>query len=181
MTPPFVPIGDRARWLMIYDALRGLHVGELISYRQLGDACGLDGTADRQRIQMTLRRAAQEFEEVDKHALEVVRNEGYRVVLAPEHLRLAQSQQKRAGKALARGHSKVVNVDYNDVDPETRRAFEVVARAFAMQMEFNRRLDTRQRRLETVVEAVSSRTERTETELEDLRDRLARLEGQQTP
>lgn len=63
------------------------------------------------------------------------------------------------------------------MDIESRKAFEAVARAFAMQMEFNRRFDTRQKRLEDVVETVSNRAERTEAELEELRARLARLEN----
>lgn len=173
---PFEPVGDRARWRMIYDELKDLKVGDVISYDDLGAACDLNPAQDRQRIQMTMRRAAKEFEEVNKHALEVVPNVGYRVVEITEHLRLARSQQKRAGRALVRGHSKVVNVDFNEIDPETRKAFEVVARAFSMQMEFNRRFDSRQRRLEDVVEAVNTRAERTEAELEELRARLARLE-----
>lgn len=176
---PFEPVGDRARWRMIYDELKGLKVGDVISYADLGAACDLDPKTDRQRIQMTMRRAAKEFEEVNKHALEVVPNVGYRVVEITEHLRLARGQQKRAGRALVRGHSKVVNVDFNAIDSETRKAFEVVARAFSMQMEFNRRFDSRQRRLEDVIESVSTRADRTEAEIEALRERLARLEGEQ--
>ncbi len=130
---------------------------------------------------MAMRRAAKEYEEVEKRAVESVPNVGYRIVRADEHLRLARTQQKRAGKSLARGHSKVVNVDFNEIDPETRKAFEVVARAFSMQMDFNKRFDTRQRRLEEVVESVSQRSERTEAELDALRQRLARLEGGEPP
>lgn len=173
---PFQPIGERARWRLLYDVLRPLQVNDTVTYEQLAAVVGMDPDAERPKLQMTLRRAAREFEEVDKHALEVIPNVGYRVVTAPEHLTLARKQQKRANKALVRGHSKVVNVDFNEIDPETRKAFEVVARAFSMQMEFNRRFDIRQRRLEAVVETVSTRAEKTDEELERLRERLARLE-----
>jgi predicted nucleic acid-binding Zn-ribbon protein len=45
-----------------------------------------------------------------------------------------------------------------------------------MQMDFNRRLDVRQKRLESVMESVTERTERSEEEIAALKERLARLE-----
>jgi hypothetical protein len=176
---PFQPAGARARWRVIYDLLRKLGPGDVLSYEQIGEALSLDPADDRHVIQMAVRRAGREYEEADGRALEAVPNEGYRIVNAPEHLRLAQGQQKRASKALARGHSKVVHVDMSGLEPETRHAFEVVARAFAMQMEFNKRFDVRQKRLEQSLDAMTERTDRTEQEIADLKARLARLEGEQ--
>jgi hypothetical protein len=177
---PFEPVGARARWRVIYDLLRKLSPGDVLTYRRIGDALNLDPEGDRHVIQMAVRRAAREYEVEDNRALEVVPNEGYRVVQAPEHLRLAQVQQKRARKALARGQSKVVHVDLSGLEPETRRAFEVVARAFAMQMDINKRFDIRQKRLEQSLNAMSERTDRTEQEIADLKARLARLEDEET-
>ena len=129
---------------------------------------------------MAVRRAAREHEEADNRAIEPVANTGYRIVEAPEHLRLARSQQKRAGKALERGHSKVANVDLSGLEPGVRSLFEATVRAFSMQMEFNRRFDVRQKRLESTINSMSERTDRTEQEITDLKARLARLEGEQT-
>lgn len=174
---PFQPAGDRARWRDVYDLLQDTKTGDVLTYEEIGAALKLDPDDDRHMIQMAMRRAAKEHEEADRRAVEAVPKEGYRVVEAPEHLRLARGQQKRAGRALARGQSKVTNVDLSGLEPETRRAFEVVARAFAMQMDFNKRLDVRQAKLEQAVGAMSERTERTEQEIAELKARLARLEG----
>lgn len=173
---PFDPIGDRARWCIVYDLLRAAAVDDIVTYAEIGTALDLDPGKDRHVIQMAMRRAAKEHEETDKRAIEAVPNRGYRIIPAPENLRLARGHQKKAGKSLERGQSKAVNVDLTGVDPDTRSAFEVVARAFALQMDFNRRLDVRQAKLETTVNAMSQRTDRTEAEIAELKARLARLE-----
>lgn len=182
---PFEPAGDRARWRVLYDLLREARVGEVITYGEMAEALDLDPAKDRTTIQLAMRRAAKELETQDKHAVEVIVNEGYRIVEPETHLDLAQKQQRRAGKALERGQSKVVNVDLNGMDPELRKAFEVVAGAFAAQIDFNRRLSARQEHLEKAVDAVTQGSteqhQRTEEELAELRERLARLERKDHP
>jgi hypothetical protein len=173
---PFEPVKEVARWRIIYEMLKPAEVNDVITYEQMGAALELHPQRHRHVIQMAMRRAAKEFEKVNKHAVEAVKNVGYRVVQPVEHLHLARKQQKRASRALESGHSKAINVDFNEVDGETRKAFELVARAFAMQMDFNRRLDVRQKRLEDVVETVEARTNRSEEEIAELKRRLARLE-----
>lgn len=172
----FEALGPEARWRTIYELLKSCAAGDLLTYERMGEALKLDPSAKRQTIRAALYRAAREFEQINKHAVEAVPNVGYRVVETQEHLTLAQRQQKRAGRALKRGHSKVVNVDFNGVDPQVRQGFEVVARAFSMQMDFNRRFDVRQKRLESVVRETGERTERNEAEIDALKERLARLE-----
>jgi hypothetical protein len=162
----------------LYDLLRVRQVGDLVDYPTMAEALELDPVKDRTAIQLAMRRAAQELETEDKHAVDAVSGVGYRIVEPTAHLDLARRHQRKAGRSLARGHSKAVNVDFNAVDPETRRAFEVVASAFAAQMDFNRRMDVRQRNLERAVEAVTQRSERTNEELATLRARLARLENE---
>jgi len=180
---PFQPIGEVARWQAVYALLRATKTGDVLTYEAIGEALDLDSKADRHAIQMAVRRAAKEHEEADKRAIEAVPNKGYRVVEAPEHLRLARGQSRRASRALVRGQSKAVNVDLGLLEPETRRAFEVVAAAFAAQIEFNKRFDIRQKRLEKAFEDIADRTDkteqRTEQEIAELKARLARLEGEQ--
>jgi len=173
---PFNPIGDVARWRTLYALLVTVPTDGVLTYEDMAGALDLHPGDDRHTIQMAVRRAAKEHEAKDKRAIESVPNVGYRVVQVQEHLRLARSQQKRAGKALVRGHSKVVNVDFNDMPAEIRKSFETVAHAFAMQMDFNRRFDVRQRRLEDTLSAFTERSQRTESEVAELRERLARLE-----
>lgn len=70
----------------------------------------------------------------------------------------------------------MVHVDLTGMDPAVRQVFEATVRAFAMQMEFNKRFDVRQKRLEEAIESMTERTGRTEEELAALKARLRRLE-----
>jgi hypothetical protein len=175
---PFDPVGERARWRVVYDLLAKADADETITYEDLGDALDLDPVSDRHAIQMAMRRAAKEHEVKDNRALDVVPNVGYRIVRVPEHLDLAQRHQRKAGKSLERGRSKVDHVDLSGADPDMRRAFEVVAQAFALQADFNRRLDIRQKRLEQQVASATSAQEHTAEEIAELRSRLEKLEAE---
>lgn len=173
---PFKAIGEQARWRTIHDLLLMTDTGGVVTYDDMAAALDLDSVKDRHVIQMAMRRAAIEHERVDKRAVEAVPNLGYRVVLPPEHMRLARQQQSRSSRALVAGRSKVVNVDMNGLEPDVRQAFQIVAQAFAMQMDFNRRMDVRQQRLEEALDTISERHGRSESEIGELRERLARLE-----
>jgi hypothetical protein len=173
---PFEPVGETARWRLLYAKLQKLSVGDVLTYEQMAEILDLDPLSDRHTIQVAMRRAANELEKVDKRAVEAVKNVGYRIVEPEEHLRLARGQQRRSSRALARGSSKVVNVDLSNVEPEVRQAFQVVAAAFAMQMDFNRRTDVRQRKLEEALGAIREDSTQTAEEVAELRARLERLE-----
>lgn len=173
---PFEPAGETARWRILYGLLQDVEVGAILTYETMADCLNLHPEDDRHTIQLAMRRASKELEQVDKHATEAVKNVGYRVVEPEGHIGLAQSQQRKSSRALARGNSKVVNVDLSDVDPEVRKAFQVMASAFAMQMEFNRRTDVRQKKLEQSLDSVKQQSTRTDEEVAELRARLDRLE-----
>lgn len=177
---PFQPSGAQARWRVIYGLLRELDVGDMLSYDDMAHALDLDPVKDRTTIQLAMRRAARELETADKHAVDVVVNEGYRIVEPVEHADLARRHQKKANKSLVRGRSKVDNVDFNGMEPNARKAIELMAAAFAAQIDFNRRMDVRQANLEKAVEAVTKQSaenkQRTDEEIAELRARLRRLE-----
>lgn len=173
---PFQPKGETARWRLIYKELQAAEIGDVVTYERLGNVLELDPVTERQKIQMSVRRAAEQYLRSDKRALDVVPNKGYQVVDAAGHLQLARRHQSKASKELVKGHAKSVHVDLTDVEPETRHALEAVARAFAMQMEFNKRFDVRQRRLEDALATVNERADRSEEEIAELRARLERLE-----
>lgn len=173
---PFEPLGDEPRWKVLYRLLKGTPVGGIVTYQAMADALGLDPVRHRSAMITAMRRAAEEHEEKDKRAIEGVRNEGYRVVDVNGQLRLAHTHGRRAGAQLEMAYSKATNVDLSDADPEVRKAFEVVARGFAEQMEINRRLAGRQRRTEKALDAVMERGERTEEEIAELKRRLGELE-----
>lgn len=174
---PFKPVGERARWRVIYDLLKNLDVGEVLTYAEMGEALDLHPDDDRITIQLAMRRATQELEQADKHTTDVVTGVGYRIAEPIEHLGLARKHQRKANRALVRGKDKATYVDLTGLPEEQKRAFEVVAAAFAAQLDFNKRFDVRQRNLEKAFNSVATRQEETETEVEELRERLARLEG----
>jgi hypothetical protein len=178
---PFEPIGTQARWKTVYEILVNTPTGDIITYEQLGEALGLDPDDDRNKIVQAMRRAAQEHEEHDKRAVDVVPGKGYRPVDPTGSLTLARRQQKKAGRSLVRGQSKAVNVDLNGVDPEVRKALELVGKAITMQLDFNRRFEGKQARLEEAIREIADThaedRKRTAEEVAELRERLARLES----
>lgn len=178
MTVAFEPIGDRARWRVLYDLLRELDVGHTVAYETLADALELHADEDRTTIQLAMRRAAKEYLEVDKRSVKAVPGIGYEIVSEEGKLGLARLHQKKAGRSLQRGQSQVVHVDFNGMEPEVRKAFEVMAGAFAAQLDYTRRLDVRQRNLEEAVDAVTQRSDATDAAVVELQRRLDALEQQ---
>lgn len=174
---PFEPVGKLARWKTIYHLMQQIPVGGQLTYTQIGEALTLDPVEDRHAIQMAVRRAATEYLTVDDRAIEPIPNVGYRVVEPEEHLRLAQHHQTKSRKALTRGQKTITHVDLHGMEPEVRKAFEVTAIAFSALLEYNRRLDTKQKHLETALDSLVTRQERSEDEIGDLRNRLADLEA----
>lgn len=173
----FAPVGERARWLEVYDLLVATETNGVVTYEAMGTALGLDPESDRLLIQGAMRRAAKEHEVVDKRAVTAVPNLGYRVVEPQEHLGLARRQQIRSTRALKRGHSKAVNVDMSKIEPETRKALDMVASVIAMQMDFNRRAESKLAAHDRAIASLVEATERTEQEREEFRSRLERLEA----
>jgi len=173
---PFQPLGDQARWRVIYDLLVETATGDTLRYDAMGKALHLDPYKDRHAIQMAVRRAAREHERQDRRALEPVPNIGYRVVEPPEHLTLARKHSVKSGRSLERARSKVTNIDLTGLDPEVRQAVEWTAQALMMVADYSRRLDIRQRNLEQAVNAGQERQDRSESEIAELRARLDRLE-----
>lgn len=185
---PFKPVGEVARWRTLYELLRPLAPDDQITYEEMAEALDLDLAKDKTVIQLAMRRAAKELEEVDNRAVDSVRNVGYRVVRAPEHLTLAERHQRKARGALVRSHSKVEHVDFNELDQTARKAFEVVGRALTWQLQQMSYLDLRQRDLQAAVESVQGNVNRTQSDvaqhderLRELERRIAELGGEETP
>lgn len=173
---PFTPVGERARWRIVYDVLTDLMPGDVLTYERCASVLDLDPVSDRGLIQKTVREAQRRNEVDNKRAIEAVPNVGYRVVQPIEHARLAKNYQRRSVVALRSGKSKVVHVDLAGMNPDTRKGFELMALAFSRQEDFNRRVDVRQRRLEEGLAAVAQKTERSSDEVAELRARLEALE-----
>lgn len=173
----FKPAGERARWLDIYDLLRPAATNQIVTFDEMGEVLGLDPDKDRPSIRGALYRAAKELETVDKRAVAPVPNQGYRVVEPQEHLGLARRHQKRSSRSLTRGHSKAVNVDLSKIDPETRKALDVVANVIAIQQDFARRAEAKLTSHDKAIRSLVEARERSDQEREDFRLRLERLEA----
>lgn len=175
MSARFEPLGEQSRRQMVLEVLRAHQVGDVVLYSELGAVMALDPDVDRDRIQGAVNAARREYLHVDGRALDAVPNEGYRIVVADEHVRLARKKQRRAVRATAAGRDLVVKVDRNELSPEMRLVAEATGRALDMQLAYIRRLDVRQKRLEETLELVSTRQERSE---EDVAARFAALEAE---
>lgn len=170
---PFEPKDEVPVWRTLYELLQAAPVDSVVPYDAMMAITGRDKSA----VQSAVRRAAKELLVSDQRAIEAVPNQGYRIVTPDEHLTLARRHQRKSSRSLARGHGVTTHVDMSDMSVEVRRSFEAVARAFSMQMEFNRRLDVRQTELEDQIATMHPKVERNETELAALRARLENLEN----
>lgn len=171
----FQPIGEVARWKIIYGLLVELDVDAVISYEELGDALGLHPERERNVIQLAMRRAAKELLHQNRRAVEAKRGVGYRVVAAEEHLRLAGNFQRKAGRSLVRGKDTITHADLTKLDPTAQAAFGVVAQAFSQLISVQRYLDVRQKGLEQrLIEQEQATTGRFQT----LEERIEKLESE---
>lgn len=162
MTAPFVPIGPVARWKVIYDLIRPLKVGEVLTYEAMGEALGLDSEKDRHVVQMAARRALKELLMIDHRGSKAITNVGYRVAKPAEHLGLAEERNKKAGRQLVTGRNISTKVDLNGVDIATRQALELLAAGFSRQMEINRRVMEKQEKHDEAIDLLMRRVEKIE-------------------
>lgn len=183
MPRPFEPVGDVARWRLVFDLLVATlaesGVDFVVTYKDMAEALDLDPDVDRRTIQGVMPRAAKEFLEVHKHAMKAVPNQGYRIVKPAEHLGLAQERSSRATRHMVKADSVVTNVDFNGMESEVRRSFEVIGRVVRFQMGMMRQLDIRQRDVDERLAAVQANVQRTERDVQTHSERLAWLEEQE--
>lgn len=163
MSEAFKPIGERARWRMIYELMQSAELGGVVTYAAMAEALGLHERADRHALQMAARRAGLELEKVDKRAVDAVKGIGYRVVQPAEILGLGKRRNRKAGKQIQRGGITTQAVDLNAVDAPTRQALETLARGFAVQAEVNRRVLAKQEQHDDLINMLMTRVERLES------------------
>lgn len=173
----FQPIGDQARWRLLYEILRELDYDEQITYERMAEALDVDPVKDRGTIQVAMYRAAKELSLVNDRSIESVRGVGYRVVTPEEHVSLSRRQQRRSGRALTRAQRHVQHVDLSQMSPEGRSIVHAVSRALTWQQEAMRRLDIRQRDLEQVTKTVAEQGRQTAEETAENSSQLAKLEA----
>lgn len=183
----FKPLGDKARWVIIYDALKKLGPDDLLSYEQMGTLLNVDPAYRKDIISAAARRAVQELERKDNRTCRIQRGIGYCIATPKHQIELAQRHQGLAARHIATAHTKITTVDLNQIeDPEARKGIELMGFALAEQARFIGATNIRQTRLEDALLAVAAgqresderiraHERRTDQELTDLRAQLAEL------
>lgn len=158
---PFPPKGEVAQWRIIYRLLKGVTVGETLTYQTLAEAIDVNEATDRHRVQDAARKAGRQLLKVDDRAIEVVPEVGYRVVEAPRQIAMAGKQMERAGHSLDRGHELTTHIRMDELSPHERQVVQAMALGFAQVAEWARQ--------------IGRRVEDHEGRLSDIEDELQRL------
>lgn len=135
----FEPKGEKAEWEMLYDYLRPLKQGDLVTYKQMSSILGKDIRKSRTAIY----RAMKKLEEKDNRSLLCVLRTGYRITIAQEHEELAGKHHKRARRQLNRAISKISSADRTQLTREDRQRFDSMELALRQQQDMIKRLNDR--------------------------------------
>lgn len=171
---PFKAKGDVPKWQMVYNVLALAKPGDIITYDDLDAALEEDFRSNRH----PLGRAVKELLEHDSRTVEVVRGEGYRIVEAREHERLARGRQKRARRQLSAGLRTARGTDRSSLTVDELMRLDRLEANIADQMEAMRRHESRIAKLEEVAKSgakqKSSDDEQRDQRVERLYEALAR-------
>lgn len=113
---------------VIFDVVHDKDPDELFTYTQLRTALlaglpeGMDVT--RQRVCQAVRTANKTLLKERNRYLRVVRNRGYRMITAQEHLPVAIDTKGRAHRLLRRGEELLKNVKWDELDENQRKLHE---------------------------------------------------------
>ena len=180
----FKPKGDTALWVPLYELFAASPDDVVISYNEMVVAMDLDPEDPKTlpKVQATALRAGQRLETENKRAIENVAGVGYKVVVPAAQLQLAAVHHRKARKALDRSHSKVVNIDYNRIDAETRARVEGLEREVSREKEALRRVERMIAKHDWTISALQQETTQIKTDtsndLHDMKARQARMEAQ---
>jgi hypothetical protein len=167
---PFEPKGDVARWVPVYENLRDLEPGVLVTYEQLSEWAGVDVRRDRSPLVQAEDKLLKE------HGRGVAneRGVGYRIMLASEHGEAARRQTRKADRRIRKAITLLTVADRNHLTPQQRQKYESQAGALQAVRDMTNRLARRTAALEEGLKAVRRETKETTA---GLSDRLERLEA----
>lgn len=167
---PGKPVGEKARWRVLYDHMDQMKPGDFFLYEEMGTLLGLDHLTvkDKQIISVSIRKAAEEQQQQRRRVWKMERGHGYRLAAPTEVIVMAQNHQKRAITEINAGVKKVDAVDVTTLDPTTRRLFEMTGVALAQQHMMMTQLDVRQDKLDRAMAAIGVRQEATEQQVQQI-------------
>lgn len=146
---------------VVIDLCKDASAETLLSYQALGDALqtGTDTPISRQRVQQAVARANRRLLADHQRFLRVVRNVGYRLVRADEHLPIALDSKSRANRYLRRGKSLLENVRIEELTATQRKLHEGQLLVMSALIENMRESDRRHAKQEAVIGDLLKRVE----------------------
>lgn len=151
---------------MVYDAIRTFPPGRIVSYDELTGILGRDCRSHRHYLDRLLVELVK-----DRKTLVNMRNVGYRVARADEHVGLAHNHRRRARRQLFKGMRRLDATDVSKLPPEQARAVENLRIRMSRIEQTVRALNERQQDLET-------RQEQNEVSAAEVSERVAGLTQQ---
>lgn len=145
----------------------------ITTYEELAAALNVDAVRDRALIRSTVHSARGELATEHKRTLAAVQGVGYRIIRPDEHLSAAATTQRKAGRAIAVARQVVETVDMSALTADQRKQAMLAARVLTWQFEQMRLMDLRTKKLEALVESVTTKIETVEEQTDE---RLAAME-----
>lgn len=143
------------------------------TYEELAAALDVHPVEERGLIRSTVHAARVELATEHKRTLAAVQGVGYRIIRPEEHLPMAAVAQRKAGRQIAMARQTVETVDMAGLTAEQRKQVMLAATVLSWQFEQMRLMDLRTRRLETLVNSVTTKVETIEEQTDE---RLAAME-----
>lgn len=134
--------GDMAQWRTIYAQLTSMRIDDVIRDEELAR---LLPDAPDGSIRSAFYRAMREMEDEYRRSFIRVRNTGYRMVDAPEHVGLAQTHHKRARRQLRTAWRKAHSADRSRLSQADRQRLDSIEMNLAQQREMTARLEAKVR------------------------------------
>lgn len=177
MPDPFEPsrADGRSDRQVIYDLAANAEPEAVFKYRQLIDALsvGVDVPIDRRRVYRAIANANKTLLGERHRYLAVVRNVGYRVLRADEHLPAAIDRKQTAVSKLKQGMDLLRNARIDELDEAQRVLHEGQLMIMSGLYDAVRESHMRHDKQERIIEDLRKRQR---SDIEELKKRLERIE-----
>lgn len=164
--------GDRPQWQVVYEALAGMDIGDVIKD---ADLAALLPDAPEGSVRGAFFRAVKQMEDDRKRTFSRVRLVGYKMAHARENEGLARSKHKSAKRSLRAAHRKAHAADRSLLTTEERKRIDAMELNLAAQRDMIGRLSTRVEKLDASLKDVRREQRTDAAQLADRVDRLADL------
>lgn len=166
---PFEPKGDVAEWRLVYDHLKDLERGSVVTIESIEELLGRPLGQNRSPVY----RAIRELEENNSRTIATVRGIGYRIADPNEHLGLGLSHSGRARRQLRRGLQRAESADRGGLAPAAAARLEAFEATTSRLVEFlgrmSKAVDQQGERIENLAQDTQETSERVKAVEEALR------------